>query len=69
MAMLICPNCTKPVAKSNDGCVLHDLIQVSRERGTMAEPKLRKLHASVDVDAFWNRVGCIVDDLEEGYFS
>lgn len=68
MVRPICPNCTAPVSKPNAGCLLHDLIQVARDRATISEPKLRELHASVDTDALWNRLGNIVDDLEAGYY-
>lgn len=64
-----CPNCTVPVARSNEGCLLHDLIQVARDREDTPERKLRKLHATCDVDALWNHLGALVDDLQEGRFS
>jgi hypothetical protein len=66
---LLCPNCGSPVAKPNEGCVLHDLIQVVRERGNTPEKKLRKLHAGVHADFFWDHAGELADKLEEGYFS
>jgi hypothetical protein len=69
MKKLICPNCMRPVARSNDGCLLHDLIQVARERGNVTERKLRQLHAKADADALWERLGPIVDDLEDGNLS
>jgi len=61
-----CPNCFQPVSKDNDGCLLHDLVQVARERGNVSERKLRAIHANADADALWNRLGPIVDDIEEG---
>jgi hypothetical protein len=66
---LACPNCLMFVALPNEGCLLHDLIQVARERANHPERKLRQLHAKCDVDALWNRLGPIVDDLEDGNFS
>jgi hypothetical protein len=66
----VCPNCTEPVAKHpENGCVLATFIETIRGRGTVSERKLRKLHAECDADALWNRLGPIVDDLEEGRFS
>lgn len=64
-----CPNCTKPITRSNEGCVLHDLIQVVRERGTVTERKLRNIHVAVDANKFWDVVGKIVDSLEYGEYS
>lgn len=69
MPKLLCENCRKPVAQSNDGCLLHDLIQVARERGNLSERKLRKLHSKVNTDGLWNHLGALVDRLEDGYFS
>jgi hypothetical protein len=63
---LICQNCSKPVAEEHLGCLLHDLIQVARERGNTPERKLRKIHSNVDADGLWNTLGRIVDDLERG---
>lgn len=66
---LRCPNCDRHVANHpEDGCVLAALIQVIRDRGEMSERRLRTLHASTDADALWNRLGRVVDDLEEGVF-
>lgn len=66
-----CPNCCTSTVENHpqDGCVLNNLVQVLREREVMSEKKLRQLHANVDADAFWNDVGRIVDDLEEGRYS
>jgi hypothetical protein len=66
---LICPNCSKPVARPNEGCVLHDLIQVLRERGEIPERRLRKLHADVDADGFWNDIARIIDRLQDGEYT
>jgi hypothetical protein len=57
------------VAEPSEGCVLHDLIQVARDRGETPEKKLRKLHANCDTDALWTHVGEIIDKLEDGYYS
>lgn len=65
----ICPNCSTPVSESNEGCLLHDLVQVAREREDMSESKLRRLHATVDVDRLWYDLGRIVDDIMEGRHS
>ena len=73
--LLRCPNCGEPVSKPStgeiqvDGCVLHALIGVVRDRGNVSERKLRKMHSQVDVDHLWDRVGRIVDDLEAGYYN
>lgn len=67
--LLMCPNCTEPVSKPHKGCLLHDLINVVRERGNTPEARLRKLHATVYVENFWDDVGRIVDYLEDGLFS
>lgn len=65
-----CPNCTESVGKSNEGCILHDMIQVLRERDTdMSEADLLTLHVKTDADAFWNACGAVIDDLESGAFN
>ena len=67
---LKCPNCGGNVANHpEDGCVLAALIQVIRERQSMSEKELRKLHANADVDALWDDLGRIIDKLEEGNYS
>jgi hypothetical protein len=66
---LICQNCGKPVSEQNPGCLLHDLVQVLRERGEHSERKVRQIHASVDADALWNRLGPVVDEIGDGWFS
>ena len=64
-----CPNCGGNVANHpENGCVLAALIQVIRERDAMSERTLRRLHADTDIDAFWSRLGVVVDQLEEGVF-
>lgn len=66
----LCPNCDQRVANHpENGCVLAALIQVARDRGGVPERKLRKLHAECNVDALWDDVGRIVDDLEDGHYS
>lgn len=67
--LLRCPNCGEPVSRANEGCVLHDIIELVRDRGNVPERKLRKMHSQVDVDAFWDHVGKIVDRLEDGYYN
>ena len=69
MAKLICPNCGEPVSKPAPGCGLHALIGVVRDRETVPERKLRKMHSQVDTDALCNDVGRIIDKLEEGKYS
>lgn len=67
---LKCPNCGGNVANHpEDGCVLAALIQVIRERQSKSEPRLRKLHAKVDVDALWEDLGRVIDKLEDGAYS
>lgn len=70
MPRLTCPNCSSPVAKHpENGCVLGALVQVVRDRGSVPERRLRKLHAEVNTDALWNDLGRVIDDLEEGLYS
>lgn len=65
-----CPNCVAPVVQHpENGCVLAAFVQVIRERGTMTERALRKLHADTDADALWSVVGRTIDDLEDGNFT
>lgn len=65
-----CPNCGEPVVKHPDnGCVLNSLMRVVRDRGDTSDRRVRDIHAKCDVDALWNRLGEIVDDLESGFYS
>lgn len=64
-----CPNCNHVITESRPGCLLHDLIQVIREREDMREDKLLRIHATTDVDALWCRLGEVVDDLQNGEFE
>lgn len=66
---LKCPNCGGYVANHpEDGCILGAMIQAVRDRDVMPERRLRALHASTNVDRLWDRIGPILDDLEEGAF-
>jgi len=66
----LCPNCANPVANHpHNGCVLNALVHVVRDRGHHSEERLRQLHATCDVDALWERIGPIIDNLEDGEFS
>lgn len=70
MSKLICPNCGSPVANHpQNGCVLNALIRVIRDRGTVTESRLRKIHAAVNVDYLWDKVGNLIDQIEWGEFS
>jgi hypothetical protein len=51
---------------ADSGCALALLIGVARDRGNVTAAKLRGIHARVDADALWERLGPIVDDLERG---
>ena len=67
---LRCPNCTRNiVGHEPNGCVLEALMSVLRDRGGHTDKQMRKLWANVDVDALWNAIGPIVDDLGEGVFT
>ena len=67
---LNCPNCGGYAANHpEDGCVLAALIQVIRERQSMSEAKLRKIHAGTVVDVLWDDLGRIIDKLEDGTYS
>lgn len=66
----ICPNCTQPVVDHpQTGCVLAALIGVIRDRGTKPERVLRSIHAKCDINALWDRLGPVIDDLEAGNFT
>lgn len=67
---LKCPNCGGNVRNhpKND-CLLAVLIQVIRERKSLSEKKLLAIHSTVDVDAFWDDLGPIIDNLETGFYS
>lgn len=68
--MKTCPNCGQPIENHPDnGCALRTLIQVVRERGGLTEEQLLDLHVKCDVDALWDQLGHIVDQLEAGDFS
>ena len=70
MAKRRCPNCLGPIAKHpQNSCMLAMFIQVIRERGEMSERKLRKLHAKCNVDALWDKLAPIIDDIEEGEYT
>lgn len=65
-----CPNCFEPVKQHpENGCVLAALIGVIRDRGEVEEGDLIELHAECNVDALWDRLGQIIDDLQEGHFT
>lgn len=68
-APMQCPNCGSAVDAASPGCVLHDLIQVVRERGELSEQRLREIHASVDADLLWQSLGVICDNLEGGVYD
>lgn len=67
---LTCPNCAGPVVgHEENGCVLAALIGVVRDRGNHTELKIRQLHANANIDALWDQLGPIIDQLEEGAFN
>jgi len=67
---LTCPNCLAPVANHPDtACVLGALIALIRDRQSVPERRLRKIHADTDVDAMWEDIGPVIDKLEAGGYS
>lgn len=66
----ICPNCQASVANHPDtACVLGALIALIRDRQSVSERRLRKIHADTDVDAMWEDLGPVIDKLEAGGYS
>lgn len=67
---LRCPNCMGPLPDHPDNaCVLNAFIALLRDRGNKTEEELLDLHANCDVDAMWERLGPVIDDLEDGHFN
>lgn len=67
---MICPGCGHPVDDHpEDGCVLGALIRVLRDRGSLDEQELLKLHSEADIDGLWADIGPILDRLEDGGYS
>ena len=66
-----CPNCwAHPVDNHpENGCVLAALVQIIRERETVPETRLLRIHARTDITALWNTLGPLLDRLEVGEFS
>ena len=67
-----CPNCGQHKADETHpetGCVLATLIGVVRDRGGLSESEVAKLHRTCNVDALWDRLGPVIDELEAGEFS
>lgn len=67
---MMCPNCAHPIENHpENGCVLKALIGVLRNRGEYEEIYLNEIHANTDVDALWQKIGRIIDDLGEGLYG
>jgi hypothetical protein len=68
---IACPNCDILLAIHpwRGACVLGALIVCIRDREEITEAELRHHHAQCDVDALWDRLGPIIDDLQEGVFD
>lgn len=70
MTKTTCPNCGKSVAgHPRDDCVLGALIQCIRDRDTVSERRLRKLHKDCNTDELWLDLGRVIDKLEDGRYS
>lgn len=66
----VCPNCCNPINDHpRNQCMLAVLIQCLRERGELEEGQLLKLHQDCDVDALWDQLGLVIDDLGNGRYS
>ena len=64
-----CPNCTRPIKEESAGCMLHSLMTALKDRETLSEAELESIHADCDVDALWNALGNILDDMEYGRYG
>ena len=65
-----CPNCGEPKWPHPDsGCVLAALITVIDERGGTSQKRLKHLLYNANIDALWDRLGPVIDDLERGLYS
>jgi hypothetical protein len=65
-----CPNCLEPLTTHpNNGCVLAAMIQVIRERGSLASDDLTEIHRDTDTDALWEDLGPVIDRLEAGGYT
>lgn len=64
-----CPNCGLSVVDHPENeCVLGVFIAVLADRG-VPKAALHDLHARCDVDALWESIGPILDDLQDGRFN
>lgn len=64
-----CPNCLRLLPHRHNGCALHVVAQVARERGNVSKVMLDRFLASCDVDAFWDDLGRVVDRFEAGAYD
>ena len=64
-----CNNCGKTHAKTVHVCVLAALLALVVDRGDKGKRFARRAVARVDVDAFWDDVGPIIDKLEDGWYD
>lgn len=70
MKILCCPNCNALITgHPRNECALKVLIGIVRDRGNTSEAVLLQLYAKCDVDALWDRLEPIIDDLELGEFN
>lgn len=58
-----CCNCMEPSPHPDNGCVLHALLTVLRDRETHSESQLEIIYIKCDVDRLWDQLGGIIDDL------
>ena len=66
----VCPNCGDPIdAHERNGCVLEAFIGVLRSRDNLSETALQDIWSNCNVDALWDDLGRVLDNLEAGHYT
>jgi hypothetical protein len=65
-----CPGCGQHNVNNHpeDGCVVASLIRVIRDRGDLNDSVVNRIHAALDVDAVWDVIGELIDDIQAGRY-
>ena len=64
-----CPNCLRPHKTYEEDCTLHNLLSCLADRGYSDEEELRAIEQRINIDAFWDAVGEVLDNLEVGIYD